>query len=126
MANTTDYFLIFTNAAAAQADATVGTYWDAADGVWRQDVCFPGAKVITAAALVHGISPLTGFWIMIATVGPNAVLDAHANLVLKLDRDVAAQGGSFVLSAAISGTNRTNATISLVPHGSNYPHPLGQ
>lgn len=124
MAHQTDYFLLFTNAAAAQADATVGTYWDGSN--WRGDVCFTGLKIVTAQAIINSISSLTGFWILISNPGALAALDSHPNLVMKLDRDAAALGGAFVVSAVISGTNRTGLTISPVPHGAQYPRPLGQ
>lgn len=121
-----DYFCLFTNAAAAQADSAVGTYWDATDGVWDSSRTFPGIKVVTPQAVVNGISSLTGFWILVSNSGPVAALDADTACVMKLDRDIAAVGGSFVLSAAITGSNRTGLTFQPGPQGQKYPRPLGQ
>ena len=118
-----DYIFLFANLAAAIADPTVGAYYN---NGWRMDVCNPGIKVVTAAALVNGVSPITGYWIMIESTGPSAALSSNSKLVLVLDRDAAVRSKSFVVAAAISGANRTNATISVVPLGSQYPQPLGQ
>ena len=126
MSDQLDYFLLFTSAAIAQSDSVVGTYWDAIDGVWNLSVVFPGIKVITPQAVINGISSLTGFWIIISNAGDVPSLDNHSNLVMKLDRDIAAQGGSFVLSSVITGTSRTNLTFQPGPQGHKYPHPLGQ
>lgn len=125
-ANEIDYFCIFANQAAAQADANVGTFWDAASSSWNQSTTFPGTKIATPAALINGVSSITGFWIVVSTVGSNAGLDSNAACVMKLDRDLAAVNGAFVLSASVSGTNRTSLTFSPVPHGSKYPSPLGK
>lgn len=119
-----DYFCIFANAAAAQADANVGAFWNGT--AWDQSTVFPGISVVTPAALVNGISPITGFWIMVSRPSSNAGLDADTSCVMKLDRDLAAVNGSFVISASLTGTNRTNATFHPVPHGSSYPQPLGK
>ena len=120
-----DYFCIFANAAAAQADANVGAFWNGT--VWDQSTVFPGISVVTPAALVNGISPITGFWIMVARPVANAGLDADTACVMKLDRDLASVNGAFVLAASgLTGTNRTNATFQPVPHGSQYPRPLGK
>jgi hypothetical protein len=119
-----DYFCIFSNAAAAQADANVGPFWNGAS--WDQSTVFPGISVVTPAALVNGISPITGFWIMVARPSANAGLDADTACVMKLDRDLGAVNGAFVLGATLTGTNRTTATFQPVPHGSNYPRPLGK
>jgi hypothetical protein len=119
-----DYFCIFTNAAAAQADANVGGFWNGT--AWDQSTVFPGISVVTPAALVNGISPITGFWIMVSRPSSNAGFDADASCVMKLDRDLASVNGSFVLAATLTGTNRTNATFQPVPNGSNYPRPLGK
>jgi hypothetical protein len=121
-----DYFCIFSNAAAAQADANVGAFWNATLSVWDQSTVFPGISVVTPAALVNGISPITGFWIMVARPTANAGLDADTACVMKLDRDLGAVNGAFVLGATLTGTNRTTATFQPVPHGSNYPRPLGK
>jgi hypothetical protein len=119
-----DYFCIFANAAAAQADPNVGVFWNGTS--WDTSTTFPGISVSTPAALVNGISPITGLWILIARPTANAGLDADTACVMKLDRDLAATNGSFVLSASISGTNRTSLTFQPVPHGSGYPRPLGK
>ena len=120
-----DYFCIFANAAAAQADANVGVFWNGT--VWDQSTVFPGISVVTPAALVNGISSITGFWIMVARPVANAGLDADTACVMKLDRDLASVNGAFVLAASgLTGTNRTNATFQPVPHGSQYPRPLGK
>lgn len=120
-----DYFCIFANAAAAEADPNVGLFWNGT--VWDLSTVFPGISVVTPAALVNGISPITGFWIMVSRPSANAGLDADAACVMKLDRDLAAVNGAFVLSATgLTGTNRTTATFQPVPHGSNYPRPLGK
>lgn len=122
-----DYFCIFTNQAAAEADATVGTYWDPVNLVWNLSTVFPGLSVVTPAALVNGISPVTGFWIVVSSMTDNAALDAKANCVMKLDRQAAVLGNAFVVAASgLTGTNRTSATFQPVPHGSRYPRPLGQ
>ena len=117
-----DYIFLFANLAAAIADPTVGAYYN---NGWRMDVCNPGIKVVTAAALVNGVSPLTGYWVMIESP-PNVALANDAKLVLALDRNAAVQSKPFVVAAAISGANRTNATMAPVPLGSQYPQPLGQ
>lgn len=119
-----DYFCIFPNAAAAQADATVGQFWNASSSIWDTSTVFPGVSVITPAALVNGISSLTGFWIVISRVTPNPALDAIC--VMKLDRDLGIVNGAFVLAGTIIGTNRTSLTFQPVPHGSGYPRPLGK
>jgi hypothetical protein len=121
-----DYFCLFANAAAAQADANVGPFWNAAASSWDTSTVFPGISVVTPAALVNGISPITGFWIMVSRPAANAGLDASAACVMKLDRDLAAVNGAFVLTATLTGTNRTNATFQPVPHGSAYPRPIGK
>jgi hypothetical protein len=119
-----DYFCLFTNAAAAQADANVGLFWNGS--VWDYSTVFPGISVVTPAALVNGISPITGFWIVVSRPAANSGLDADAACVMKLDRDLASVNGSFVLTATLTGTNRSNATFQPVPNGSNYPRPLGK
>lgn len=119
-----DYFCIFSNAAAAQADPTVSAFWNATSSVWDTSTTFPGVSVSTPAALVNGISSLTGFWIVISQRTANAGLDAIC--VMKLDRDLGRVNGAFVLAATITGTNRTSLNFSPVPHGSGYPRPLGK
>lgn len=119
-----DYFCLFSNAAAAQADVNVGAFWNGL--VWDQSTVFPGVSVATPAALVNGISPITGFWIMVSRPIANAGLDADTSCVMKLDRDLASVNGSFVLAATLTGTNRTTATFQPVPNGSKYPRPLGK
>jgi hypothetical protein len=123
-----DYFCLFSNVAAAQADVNVGAFWDATKASWDTSTVFPGISVSTPAALVNGISTLTGFWIVVSRpTANNPGLDGDAACqILKLDRDLAAGNGAFVLAAAISGTNRTSLTFQPVPHGSNYPRPLGK
>lgn len=120
-----DYFLLFSNAAAAQADPVVSAYWNAPNSAWDGSTVFPGIKVSTPQAVINSISSLTGFWIVVARVVADSNLDAHANLVMKLSRDLSGIG-AFVLSAAISGSNRTTLTFAPVPHGAKYPLPLGQ
>lgn len=117
-----DYFCIFANAAAAQADSTVGTFWNGA--TWDTSQVFPGISVSTPQALVNGISSLTGFWIIISLPIANAALDALC--VMKLDRDLGRVNGAFVLAAVLTGGNRTSLNFSPVPHGSGYPRPLGK
>lgn len=121
-----DYFCLFATQVAAEVDTNVGVFWNTGSLAWDQSVTFPGVKIVTPAALINGISPITGFWIVVSTAGGNAGLDADAACVMKLDRDLAALNGSFVLAASISGTNRTSLTFSPVPHGSKYPNPLGK
>ena len=43
-----DYFCIFTNAAAAQADANVGPFWNGT--TWDTSTVFPGISVTTPHA----------------------------------------------------------------------------
>jgi hypothetical protein len=119
-----DYFCIFANAAAAEADANVGLFWNGTN--WDQSTVFPYVSVVTPAALVNGISPITGFWIVVSRPVDNPGLDADTACVMKLDRDLAAANGAFVLAATLTGTNRTNATFQPVPNGSGYPRPLGK
>lgn len=119
-----DYFCIFTNQAAAEADAIVGPYWNGDD--WDRSTTFPGVAVSTPSALVDGISAVTGFWIVVSSQTDNAALDAKSNCVMKLDRQAAVLGNSFVVAATLTGTGRTSFTFSPVPHGSHYPRPLGQ
>jgi hypothetical protein len=76
--------------------------------------------------LINGIPSLTGFWILVARPVADAGLDANTACVMKLDRDVGVVNGSFVLAAAISGTNRTSLTFQPAPFGSGYPRPLGK
>lgn len=121
-----DYFCIFANAAAAQADANVGPFWNATLSAWDTSTVFPGVSVTTPQALVNGISSLTGFWILVSHPVANAGLDANVACVMKLDRDLGKINGSFVLGAAITGSNRTSLTFAPVPHGSGYPRPLGK
>jgi hypothetical protein len=120
-----DYFCIFTNQAAAEADATVGAYWNGT--TWDLSQTFPGVTVSTPSALVDGISAITGFWIVVSSPVDNAALDAKANCVMKLDRQAAVLGNAFVVAATgLTGTGRTSFTFQPVPHGSRYPRPLGQ
>jgi hypothetical protein len=120
-----DYFCIFTNQAAAEADATVGPYWNGT--TWDLSQTFPGVTVSTPSALVDGISAVTGFWIVVSSPVDNAALDAKANCVMKLDRQAAILGNAFVVAATgLTGTGRTSFTFQPVPHGSRYPRPLGQ
>jgi hypothetical protein len=122
-----DYFCIFTNQAAAQVDAVVGTYWIVGNSAWDLSQTFPGVTVSTPSALVDGISAITGFWIVVSSPVDNAALDAKANCVMKLDRQAAILGNAFVVaSTGLSGTGRTSFTFQPVPHGSRYPRPLGQ
>lgn len=119
-----DYFCIFANAAAAQADANVGAFWNGS--AWDTSTVFPSISVTTPQALVNGISSLTGFWILVSRPVANAGLDANTACVMKLDRDQGMVNGNFVLAAAITGSNRTSLTFQPVPHGSGYPRPLGK
>lgn len=123
-ANEIDYFCIFANATAAQADGPVGAFWNGA--AWDTSTTFPGVSVVTPQALVNGISPITGFWIIVSRIGTSAALDADTNCVMTLDRDLGKVNGNFVLAAAITGGNRTALTFQPVPHGSGYPRPLGK
>jgi hypothetical protein len=121
-----DYFCLFANAAAAQADATMASVWSSASSAWDQSRVFSGVSVATPAALINGVSPITGYWMIVSSAVDVPALDSDAACVMKLDRDIAAQGGSFVAAASISGTNRTSITFAPVPAGSAYPRPLGQ
>jgi hypothetical protein len=126
-ANEIDYFCIFANAAAAQADANVGPFWNGT--TWDTSTTFPGISVTTPQALVNGISSLTGFWILVSRPAPDAGLDGNAACVMKLDRDLGKVNGSFVLAATITGTNRTSLVFKPQPmavSGSAYPIPLGR
>ena len=122
-----DYFCIFANAAAAQADSNVGVFWNGT--AWDTSTTFPGISVTTPQALVNGISSLTGFWILVSRPAADAGLDANIACVMKLDRDQGAVNGSFVLAAAITGANRTSLTFKPQPmarSGSAFPIPLGE
>jgi hypothetical protein len=121
-----DYFCIFATAALAQGDANVGAFWNTTTLSWDASTTFPNIKVSTPAALINGISPITGFWILISRPAADAGLDANAACVMKLDRDLGKVNGSFVISGSLSGTNRTSLTFAPVPHGSGYPRPLGK
>ena len=126
-ANEIDYFCIFTNAAAAQADANVSQFWNG--NIWDTSTTFPGISVTTPQALVNGISSLTGFWILVSRPTADAGLDANAACVMKLDRDLGKINGSFVLAAAITGANRTSLIFKPQPmaiSGSAFPIPLGK
>jgi hypothetical protein len=129
MAGQIDYFCIFSNAAAAQADVNVGAFWNATSASWDTSTVFPGISVSTPAAIVNGIPSLTAFWILVSQRVANAGLDSDAACVMKLDRDLGGVNGAFVLSASIIGTNRTSLTFRPTPHaiaGANYPQPLGK
>ena len=119
-----DYFCIFSNAAAAQADGPVGAFWNGTN--WDTSTTFPGITVSTPAALINGISTLTGFWIIVSRAVDSSALDADTNCIMTLDRDVGSVNGNFVLAAAITGTARTNLTFHPIPLGSGYPSPLGK
>jgi len=122
-----DYFCIFANAAAAQADANVGVFWNGA--FWDTSTTFPGISVTTPQALINGISSLTGFWIIVSRKVPDAGLDGNTACVMKLDRDISAVNGNFVLAAAITGANRTSLTFRPQPMarvGLSYPNPLAR
>jgi len=119
-----DYFCLFANAAAAQADPTCGAFWNATTSAWDTSQVFPGISVSTLQALVNGISSVTGFWIVISQQATNPALDAIC--VMKLDRDLGRVNGAFVLAASITGGNRTSLNFAPVPHGSGYPRPLGR
>ena len=121
-----DYYLLFANAASAQADPVVGAppYWNGTN--WNLSITFPNTKLVTAQALINGISSGLGFWIIISLPAPNAAIAADTNLVFTFNRDVGCRLQSFVLSATVVGTSRTLATTQPVPAGSCYPQPLGQ
>jgi hypothetical protein len=121
-----DYFCIFANAAAAQADANVGVFWNGTN--WDTSTTFPGISVTTPQALVNGISSLTGFWIIVSRPISDAGLDANAACVMKLDRDAGRINGNFVTASAITGANRTSLTFKPMPmaSGAAYPSPLGK
>lgn len=119
-----DYFFLFTNSSVAQVDSVMSVFFNGTS--WDQSTTFPNVNIATPAALINGISPLTGFWIIVSQNSTNPSLDAHANLVMKLDRDLGKVNGNFVLAASISGTNRTNLNFQPVPFGSGYPRPLGK
>jgi hypothetical protein len=121
-----DYFCIFSNAASAQADGPVGTFWNSVSATWDTSTTFPAVSVVTPQALVNGISSLTGFWIIVSRTADSPALDADTNCVMTLDRDLGKVNGNFVLAAAITGSNRTSLTFHPVPHGSGYPSPLGK
>lgn len=124
-----DYFCIFANAAAAQADANVGQFWNGTTSTWDTSTTFPGISVTTPQALVNGISSLTGFWIMVSRPVADAGLDVDTACVMKLDRDLGKVNGNFVLAAAITGSNRTSLSFKPQPmavSGSAYPNPLGK
>jgi hypothetical protein len=121
-----DYYLLFSNAASAQADPIVGAapYWNGTK--WNTSITFPGTTMVTSQALINGISSGLGFWIIISLPTPNAAIAADANLVFTFNRDAGCRLQSFVLSATVTGTARTLATTHPVPAGSCYPQPLGQ
>lgn len=127
-ANEIDYFCLFTNAAAAQANPAVGAYWHPATsdgpGDWDRSQTNPGLSVVTPQAIVNGVSSATGFWIMISTFGPKAALDADTSCVMKLDRDAAVAGyipGVVVAPRTISSITNASGTTAIVttaaPHG---------
>lgn len=125
-ANEIDYFCIFANATAAQADANVGTFWNGT--TWDTSTTFPGVSVTTPQALVNGISSITGFWIIVSRPIVDGGLDANIACVMKLDRDLGKINGSFILNSAIVGGNRTALTFKPQPmaNGQAYPSPLGK
>jgi hypothetical protein len=121
-----DYFCLFTNAAAAQADANVGAFWNTTSLAWDTSTTFPGIAVSTAAPTIRGVNPNTGFWIMVSRTSDSVGLDTSC--VMALDRDLGKNNGSFVLfaDASLNGTARTGLNFAPVPHGSGYPRPLGK
>lgn len=125
LADEIDYFCIFSNAAAAQADGPVGAFWSTDSLSWDLSTTFPGVKVVTPQALINGIPSFTGFWIIVSRTADSPALDADTNCVMTLDRDLA-PGGAFVTAAVITGSNRTSLNFSPVPHGAAYPRPLGK
>ena len=123
-----DYIFLFANAAAAQADPSIGAYWvaptaDNPTGSWRGDVCYPGMKILTATAIVNGVSTLTGFWIGIASMVDVPAFDAHSKLVAKLDRDAAIAGATAGLPASpktissITVSGNTATVTTALAHG---------
>ena len=126
LADELDYFCIFASATTAQADVNIAPFWNSTTAAWDLSTTFPGVSVTTPAALVNGISPITGFWIVVARTVDSPALDADTACVMKLDRDLAAANGAFVLAATLTGTNRTSTTFQPVPNGSGYPRPLGK
>ena len=122
-----DYFCLFSNQAAAQADPVVGAYYNTTAGSWDTSQTFPGVSVITPQAIINGMATGLGFWIIVSKPAPNAALAGNTtHCVMVLDRDIANANGSFVLSSQIAGANRTALTFSPLPMGGNYPLPLGQ
>jgi hypothetical protein len=119
-----DYFCLFTNAAAAQADPNVGVFWNGVS--WDTSTTFPGITVSTAAPNIRGVNTTSGFWIMISRPVDNSGLDTSC--VMALDRDLGKNNGNFVLFAdgSLNGTARTGLNFAPVPHGSGYPRPLGK
>lgn len=115
-----DYFFLFPTQAAAQADATVGGYWDPVNLVWRGDVCFPGLTWLSSQSL-------SGWMIMISSPVMVPALASHANMILQLDRDKAIAGQAFVITTpGMTGAGHISMVFSPVPHGARYPRPLGQ
>jgi hypothetical protein len=119
-----DYFCIFSNAAAAQVDTAIAPFWNGTN--WDLSTTFPNVSVTTPAALVNGISPITGFWIVVARTADSPALDADTACVMKLDRDLAVGNGAFVVSATLTGSNRTSASFKPMPAGAQYPIPFGK
>lgn len=114
-----DYVLLFTNQAAAQADATMASaWWDGTN--WRGDTTFPGLTFISSQSL-------SGWMIMISSNGSNAALAVHPKTILVLDRDIVALGGTFVIAAPrMTTAGHTSLRFFPIPQGSRYPSPLGQ
>lgn len=113
-----DYLFLFPSQAAAQADATVGSYWNGT--VWRGDVVFPGLTFISSQAL-------SGWMMMICSAATNPALASHPNCILVTSREAVQAGHPFVISSPGLTTNgRTSLVFFPIPAGSAYPRPLGQ
>src|ERR1700682_5506584 len=129
-ANEIFYFCLFTNAAAAQADSIIGTYWDAGKSAWDQGSTFPGVKIVTSQALLNGIGTGVGFWVAIGKPARNAALDAKVtatgpcwNIV---DEDALNAGQAALVQSFMTAAGHQSFHFSPVAHGWKFPGALAQ
>lgn len=112
-----DHLMTFANEADAQADSVVGTYY--VNGMWRGDICIPGARVTVIST---GLLYDANWRIMISKPTQDMTLSALSSCHLVTNRDLASKGPAvFVIQSIL--TQQQLAALDIEPTfmGSNYP-----
>jgi hypothetical protein len=104
-----DYVFLFASKSAAQGSSSIGSLVNAGS------VSFGGLAVTTSQALVNGIAPSAGYWIMVASVGQNSTYDTDPNAVLTINRDT-----QKIVSSRLTAAGTASFSFSPVPEGGGY------